>query len=513
MQANVIAPEINGSGIVAAERYKDIFHEGSAAEYNQAITSARQLVSSFLQKNRQPFSGITPRELKALFEQVSFDTPLPDYESLFREVETLYVDHATAFHLPHYIAHLNCPIVIPALAAEVLIAAINSSQDTWDQSAGGTLMEQQLINWTCKEIGFSSDADGVFTAGGSQSNLMGLLLARDHYAREYLHHNIRKHGLPPEAARFRIFVSEMTHFSIQNTVSLMGLGEHSLVKVKTDNGFRMDPAQLELAVKKELDHGNLPIAVVATAGTTDFGNIDPLAPIGRIASKYKIWFHVDAAYGCGLLLTDKYRSLLNGIEKANSVTTDYHKAFFQPISSSAFLVRNRQYLELITHHADYLNPQENDFEGLNQINKTITQSTRRFDALKLWFTLRLMGKEKLGEYITTIIETTKQTAAIIEKDADFELLTHSDISALVFRYHPASIPDAPIADKLNQYIKKEMFQEGKAIVAGTRVNDAFYLKFTLLNPLTTVHDIRDILGIIKRHGSAFVKQELAAATN
>jgi L-2,4-diaminobutyrate decarboxylase len=491
--------------------YQDIFHEGSAAAYQGAISAAQQLVGSFLQNNRQPFSGITPNELRALFARVEFDTPLPDYDSLFKEVETLYVNHATAFHLPHYIAHLNCPIVIPALAAEVLIAAINSSQDTWDQSAGGTLMEQKLINWTCNEIGFGPEADGVFTAGGSQSNLMGLLLARDHFAREQLHHNIRKHGLPPEAAKFRIFVSEMTHFSIQNTVSLMGLGEQSLVKVKTDSGFRMDATRLEQAIRRELELGNFPIAVVATAGTTDFGNIDPLAAIAKLARKYKLWMHVDAAYGCGLLLTEKYRHLLQGIELANSVTTDYHKAFFQPISSSGFLVRDKRYLDLITHHADYLNPQENDFEGLNQINKTITQSTRRFDALKLWFTLRLMGKKKLGEYIETIIETTGQAADLIAGDLDFELLTRSDISALVFRYQPVSLHGSGMSDRLNQYIKKEMFQEGKAIVAGTRVNDAFYLKFTLLNPLTTVSDIRNILAIIKRHGAAYIKNHPVAA--
>lgn len=491
-----------------ATTFKDIFHEGAMEEYNNAITTARQLVNSFLENNRTPFSGITPDQLRALFAQVEFDTPLPDYESLFREVEELYVNHATAFHLPNYIAHLNCPVVIPALAAEVLIAAINSSQDTWDQSAGGTLMEQKLVSWTCHEIGFPAQADGVFTAGGSQSNLMGLLLARDYYSREKLAFDTRKNGLPAAASRFRIFVSEMTHFSIQNTVSLMGLGEKSLVKVKTDNGFRLSPTHLEQAINKELEDGNLPIAVIATAGTTDFGNIDPLAPIGEIVAKYGMWFHVDAAYGCGLLLTQKYRHLLNGIEMANSVTTDYHKAFFQPISSSAFLVRDHRYLDLITHHADYLNPQENVFEGLNQINKTITQSTRRFDALKLWCTLRLMGREKLGHYIETIIETTEKTANLLDKDTDFELLTHSDISALVFRYHPAGINDV-LSDRLNQYIKKEMFQEGKAIVAGTRVNDAFYLKFTLLNPLTTMNDIRNIVAIIKKHGAAFMKQHLS----
>ncbi|HVI46123.1 MAG TPA: aspartate aminotransferase family protein [Chitinophaga sp.] len=511
MLIDPVISENNNTATVT--RYKDIFHEGAATEYNEAMDAARQLVNSFLNNNRTPFSGVTPDQLRGLFSQVDFDTPLQDYRSLFREVETLYVNHATAFHLPHYIAHLNCPVVIPALAAEVLIAAINSSQDTWDQSAGGTLMEQQLINWTCNEIGFPEEADGVFTAGGSQSNLMGLLLARDHYAKTVLHHSIRKHGLPAEASRFRIFVSEMTHFSIQNTVSLMGLGESALVKVKADRGFRMDPVALEQAIRQEIKDGNLPIAVVATAGTTDFGNIDPLDVIAVLAKKYKIWLHVDAAYGCGLLLTDKYRHLLDGIESANSVTTDYHKAFFQPISSSAFLVRDRQYLELITHHADYLNPQENDFEGLNQINKTITQSTRRFDALKLWCTLRLMGKQQLGEYTDTIIETTGAAAALLDSDPDFELLTHSDISALVFRYAPKGVQGTLLLDKLNQYIKKEMFQEGKAIVAGTRIHDAFYLKFTLLNPLTTVDDIRDIISIIKRHGAACVQQHRFHAGN
>ena len=153
--------------------------------------------------------------------EVDFDTPLPDYKSLFEEVETLYVKHATAFHRPRYIAHLNCPVVIPALAAEVLISAINSSQDTYDQSAGGTLMERKLIDWTGREIGFGPDCDGVFTGGGSQSNLMGLLLARDYYAMKYLKHNIKLNGNPPEASRFRIFVSEKAHFSNQKNSSLL----------------------------------------------------------------------------------------------------------------------------------------------------------------------------------------------------------------------------------------------------------------------------------------------------
>jgi L-2,4-diaminobutyrate decarboxylase len=384
-------------------------------------------------------------------------------------------------------------VVIPALAAEVIISAINSSQDTYDQSAGGTFMERKLIDWTGAQIGFDTACDGVFTGGGSQSNLMGLLLARDYYALTFMNHNIKVDGCPATATKFRIFVSDKAHFSNHKNAWLLGLGEQSIVQIKTDSRFRMDAASLESAINQELAQGNIPIAIVATAGTTDFGNVDPLAEIGRIAAQYKLWYHIDAAYGCGLLLSDKYRYLLNGMELADSVTVDYHKSFFQPISSSAFIVRNKLHLNLIKHHADYLNPKEQDYDELPaQINKSITQSTRRFDALKLWFTLRLMGKKQLGAYTDTIIETAEKAACMIESDGDFDLLSHSDLGVLVFRYNNTDKPC-----EVNQYIKKTLFFSGEVLLASTKVNGKFYLKFTILNPLTTIDDIHNILNTIK----------------
>ncbi|WP_142686709.1 pyridoxal phosphate-dependent decarboxylase family protein [Chitinophaga polysaccharea] len=497
---NTVTDAPTTRGALTPDACKDLFYAGSAEEYNAAMRMAVKMVNTFLTNTRKPFSGIKPDTLAAIFSTIDFDTPLPDYNSLLEEVDMLYVKHATAFHLPHYIAHLNCPVVIPALAAEVLVSAINSSQDTYDQSAGGTFMERKIVDWTAAEIGYGSGSDGIFTAGGSQSNLMGLLLARDHYALKHLQHNIKLSGLPPEASRFRIFVSEKSHFSNQKNAALLGLGEKALVNIPTDHRFRMDASLLEAAIIREQELGNIPVAIVATAGTTDFGNLDPLLKIGRLANKHGIWLHVDAAYGCGLLLTEKYRHLLNGLELADSVTVDYHKSFFQPISSSAFIVKHKQSLDIIRHHADYLNPEEQDYEELPaQINKSVTQSTRRFDALKLWFTLRLMGKQKLGEYTDAIIDTAAAAAHLLEGEPDFELLSHSDLGVLVFRYLPKDrlIPDP---DAFNLAIKRSMFFSGEVLVASTKVNGHFYLKFTILNPLTTVNDIRNILTIIKRHG-------------
>ena len=488
----------------AENSFEDIFNEQSSDEYLKAIGIASTMVTNFLRDNKKPFSGIKPALLRPEFEAVDLDKPLPDYESLMTEVEALYTKHAVAFHHPKYVAHLNCPVVIPAIAAEVLISAINSSLDTWDQSAGGTLIEQKLIQWTCKEIGFDKNADGIFTSGGSQSNLMALLLARDYFSEEYLNHTIKIKGLPAQATRFRIFVAETGHFSIQKNTSLLGLGEQAVIQVKTDRSFRMNTVLLEDAIRRELELGNIPIAVVATAGTTDFGNIDPLEEIGYIAAKYKLWYHVDAAYGCGLLLSNKHRSLLQGIELADSVTADYHKSYFQPVSSSAFIVSNRRYFGLITHYADYLNPKDQHCDDVpNLVDKSI-QTTRRFDALKLWFTLRLMGKEKLGAYIEKVIETAERVAAILSKDPDFDLLNHSDISALVFRFNPISLQGVDLS-QMNQYIKSSLFKSGEALVAGTKVHGQFYLKFTLLNPLTTTEHIKSILSTIKKYGTEFIK--------
>lgn len=496
--------QIESVGLQAAtEAYPGIFNQQSASTYNKAMQKAKAVVMRFLEQQQRPFSGISVAQLNELFDAVDFDTPLQDYDALLQEVQELYVDHATAFHLPQYIAHLNCPVVIPALVAEMLISAINSSQDTWDQSAGGTLMEERLIAWTAAQIGYGNYADGVFTSGGTLSNLMGMLLARDHFAEERFSHNIKKNGNPAEAGRFRVFVSEKSHFSNLKNASLLGLGEQGIIKVSTDHRFRMDMGALQSAIEAELAMGNIPIAIIATAGTTDFGNIDPLEPIAALASRYNIWMHVDAAYGCGLLLSNKYRDLLHGIELADSVTIDYHKSFFQPVSSSAFIVRHRNLLKIVKHHADYLNPEDQDYEEHpSLVNKTVTQVTRRFDALKLWCTLRMLGKEELGQYIDTIIETAAEAATLIESDPDFELLCDTDISALLFRYKPGGIAEER-TDELNSYIKKEMFRSGEVMVASTKVNGRFYLKFTLLNPVTTIDDIRNILQTIKQYGDNF----------
>ncbi|MEE7567787.1 aspartate aminotransferase family protein, partial [Xanthomonas sp. Kuri4-3] len=167
--------------------------------------------------------------------------------------------------------------------------------------------------------------------------------------------------------------------------------------------------------------GDWPMAVVATAGTTDFGSIDPLPRIAQLCRDRALWLHVDAAYGCGLLVSRRHRHLLDGIEHADSVTVDYHKSFFQPVSCSALLVRERRRLSALTYHADYLNPFASVAEGIpNLVDKSL-QTTRRFDALKLWMSLRVVGADAIGELFDRLLGLARDGHAALARQPCFEL--------------------------------------------------------------------------------------------
>jgi L-2,4-diaminobutyrate decarboxylase len=284
---------------------------------------------------------------------------------------------------------------------------------------------------------------------------------------------------------------------VQKSAAILGLGYQSVIPVATNDHFQMDVATLTQTIKQTLDQGLLPIAVVATVGTTDFGSIDPLLSIAQLCQQHDLWLHVDAAYGCGLLTIEKYRPKLNGIELADSVTVDYHKSFFQPVSCGAFFVKHKSRLNYVTHHADYLNPLSQKQEGVpNLVNKSI-QTTRRFDALKLWLTLRTMGPERLGDYFEQVIRLTKQLYCQLSDDPTFELIHAPELSTLVFRYRPKT---AVLSCSINQAIRTQLRKSGEAMIASTKVKGKTFLKITLLNPTTRIEQIMRVFDRIKQIG-------------
>ncbi|MFJ7986927.1 pyridoxal phosphate-dependent decarboxylase family protein [Streptomyces sp. NPDC096351] len=475
-----------------------LLNDATAESYRRSVTEGVERVAGRLAATRGPFTGVTPAELAPAVDAVDLDRPLGDSSAALDELENLYLRDAVYFHHPRYLGHLNCPVVIPAVLGEAVLSAVNSSLDTWDQSAGGTLIERKLVDWTNGRIGFGPGADGVFTSGGSQSNLQALLLAREE-------------AKSTDLSRLRIFSSECSHFSVQKSAKLLGLGMDAVVSIPVDRDRRMQSVVLAAELEACRAEGLVPMAIVATAGTTDFGSIDPLPEIAALAEEYGAWMHVDAAYGCGLLASPTRRRLLDGIERADSVTVDFHKSFFQPVSSSAILVRDGATLRHATYHADYLNPALSAAERIpNQVDKSL-QTTRRFDALKLWMTLRVMGADGVGTLFDEVCDLAAEGFALLAADPRYDVVVEPQLSTLVYRYIPAAAASPEEIDRANLHARKALFASGEAVVAGTKVDGRQYLKFTLLNPETTAADIAAVLDLIAGHAEQYLGETLVHA--
>ena len=470
----------------------------SKEAYQKLIVEAAQIVCQSLPSAASP--GGTAAELAKLIPSDFLPQTGLSSEEISETLRTVVTNSVNVSH-PRTAAHLHCPPLLAALAAEVVISALNQSMDSFDQAPIATIVEQKLIRWLCGEAGFTATADGTFTTGGSQSNYMGLLLARDAFLKKRWNWSAQKSGLPPEADRLRILCSEVAHFTVEKSASQLGLGTDSVVRVDVDDHFRMKPAALRSALQGLDGEGLLPMAVVATAGTTDFGSIDPLPEIATITRDTNTWLHVDAAYGGALLFSSTHRDKLESIESADSISIDFHKLFWQPIPCSAFLLRDAVHFDAIKFYADYLNPESHEDEGVPDLVTTSLLTSRRFDALKLWISFQSLGRDKLGKMIDRTIALAAHAAQIIRNTPQLELMAEPQLSTVIFRYVPSAANVD--ADLLNNRIRRQLFELGQAVIGHTRVRNCQCLKFTCMNPAVSDVEMEDLLKTILELGRQF----------
>jgi len=267
----------------------------------------------------------------------------------------------------------------------------------------------------------------------------------------------------------------------------------------------MRPEALRVAIEELRSRDLIPMAVVATAGTTDFGSIDPLLEAASVAHAAGAWVHVDAAYGSALLFSSRHRELLRGIEAADSISMDFHKLFWQPISCAAFLLRDASHFRHMKMNADYLNPELHEELGIPNLVTRSLATTRRFDALKLWISLQALGRKKLGEMIDTTIELAAHAADFIRKNPRLELIHQPMLSCVVFRYRPAN--QAIESNSLNAKLRQRLFERGVAVIGHTMVRGRQCLKLTCMNPSVSAKQVEELLSAVMEHG-----QELESAT-
>ncbi|MBK4783029.1 MAG: aspartate aminotransferase family protein [Pantoea sp. Pent] len=467
----------------------------SIEAYQQAIAQSSAAVVQWLQQPEM-YQGKTVAEL---LERITLDfnpNGLGNQAAIERAIEYFLKD-SLAVHHPQCVAHLHCPSLVVSQAAEVLINATNQSMDSWDQSPSATIIEIKLIEWLRAQVGYPAGDAGVFTSGGTQSNLMGLMLARDaFYARQG--HSVQQHGITGDLRKIKVLCSENAHFSVQKNMALLGHGYQSVVQVKSDQFARMDVNDLKAKLAQAEANGEQILAIVATAGTTDAGAIDPLREIAAIAAEHNIWVHVDAAWGGALLLSEKYRHYLDGLELVDSVTLDFHKQYFQTISCGAFLLKDARHYELMRYQAAYLNSEFDEEAGVPNLVSKSLQTTRRFDALKLWMGLEALGQKQYAAIIDHGVSLAQDVAQFVESEPRLELVMQPQLASVLFRYRPAQLSNSAQIALFNQRIGDALLESGRANVGVTEHAGVTCLKLTLLNPTVTLEDIKLLLTLVEK---------------
>ncbi|MFI6940900.1 pyridoxal phosphate-dependent decarboxylase family protein [Streptomyces sp. NPDC050418] len=385
-------------------------------------------------------------------------------------------------------AHLHAPPLALAAAADLAASALNSSLDSWDQAPAASVLEGLVTRALAAEVyGADTEAsegapeaataeaptpeaptpDALTTTGGTESNQLALLLARE--------------LLGP----VQVLAGANAHHSVHRSAWLLGLPEP--VTVPAPAGL-LDPAALDEAFT-ELPGPKL---VVATAGTTDAGLIDPLDEIAALCARHGARLHVDAAYGGGLLFSRTHRAKLAGIERADTVTLDLHKLGWQPVAAGFFAVRTADDLRPLAYRADYLNAEDDTEAGLPDLLGRSLRTTRRPDILKTAVTWRALGRAGLGALVDQVCALALEFADVIDAHPGFELYDRPALSTVLFRPHAAD-------DEALAHVRRTLLTEGRAVLGRARLDGRLWLKATLLNPHTSRGDLTTLLHLVEGH--------------
>ncbi|WP_369238105.1 aspartate aminotransferase family protein [Streptomyces sp. R21] len=397
---------------------------------------------------------------------------LPEHgsdDALSTLVRILAVGAADPAH-PLCAAHLHCPPLAVATAADLAASALNPSLDSWDQAPAASELEALVTRALAQQVGA---AEALVTTGGTEANQLALLLAREN--RE-THRTVQ------------LVCGAGAHHSLHRAAWLLGLPDPVVVPAPAGT---MDLAALDEA----LTHLRGPrgsLLVAATAGTTDAGLIDPLPDIADLCAAHGARLHIDAAYGGGLLFSDRHRPKLDGLDRAHTVTLDLHKLGWQPVAAGLLTVRDPGDLRPLAHRADYLNADDDTEAGLPDLLGRSLRTTRRPDILKIAVTLKTLGRTGIGALVDQVCDQAHEFADLVEAHPHFELYDRPTISTVLFR--PAQAPDDAVAD-----VRRTLLHEGHAVLGRARLDGRLWLKATLLNPHTRPGDLAALLKLVEGH--------------
>ncbi len=418
------------------------------------------------------------RELAAMFSEDLPRTGMP-VEQVLQIIQeqiipaSLNLTNPMAFGLmtPH-------PLPLPAVL-DGLISTLNQNLGcAWRTAPSGIEVELQTLRWLCELSGLPEDSGGHFTTGGTASNLTAIRLALHHAFPE-----ARAKGMMSVKAQPVLYVSDQGHFSIDRAAGVLGLGERYVRKVRTRSDLTMDVDHLAAQIQEDRKAGLLPFLVVGTAGTTANGTVDPLEALSGLCAAEDLWFHVDAAYGGALMLSDRLKPHLRGIERADSITLDPHKWMFVPFATGALLTRHRQLLRSAFGHdtaylgREHLPEVESTPSGFYEVS---LDGSRRFNGLKLWAVLKNLGVSGLGEMIERQVDLAQILYEQLAANGDVELAPRSPTNIVCFRWAPPRM-DEPTRNGLQMRFQQELEKIASCWLSNVEIQGKCFLRVNLLH--------------------------------
>lgn len=383
---------------------------------------------------------------------------------------------------PRFFGYVASPGTAAAAIGDLLTAGLNANVTSWRSAPAASEMEHLVIDWLKTMIGFSAEATGLFVSGGSMANFSALAAARTSADPE-----MGRLGCS-EKSPLKVYISEEGHFSTHKAARLLGIGSDNVESISTDASFRIDIADLERRIEADRHAGLRPMCIVANAGTTNTGAVDPIEDLADVAERNRLWLHVDGAYGGFSALAPSAHHLFAGIERADSVSLDPHKWLYTSVGCGCILYRNPQAARAtFAQDAEYTRPLCLSRDEAFAFWDFGLELSRPFRALTVWLQIKLCGIRNLAAAIEGNLACAQYFGRIVERAEDFELLAPVGLSVFCFRFRPRSY--SKDLDALNQGILVKLQHAGSSYLSNARIRGKFALRGCVLNYRTTIEDM------------------------
>jgi glutamate/tyrosine decarboxylase-like PLP-dependent enzyme len=402
-----------------------------------------------------------------------------DFRALLPQLRDTVFDSIMHVDHPRFFGFVPSPGNFASVMADVLASGFNAFVGTWFSGSGPAQIELVTIDWLRQFCGLPESAGGLFLSGGSMANLTALAVARHHHAGSGIPRNV-------------VYCSDQTHSSIDRALRVLGFSPAQVRRIPSDQGFRLPVEVLRREIALDRAAGRAPFCVVANAGTTNTGAVDPLRELSLLCRDERIWLHADGAFGAAAALSERGRRQLDGLEMADSLALDPHKWLFQPYEIGCVLIRDGELLkETFRIMPEYLRDVHRHEEEVNFCDRGV-QLTRGFRALKLWLSLKVFGVAAFREAIEWGFHLAEVAEARLRQSSCWEIVSPAGMATVAFRWA------APAGEQFHDQLAAAMLDDGFAVLTSTVLRGSPVLRLCTINPRTTEQDVVETIDRLER---------------